>query len=77
VQERLKLAAASGKTIFMSTHLLDMAERVCTRVGIIHHGGLVATGTLAELRQRVEHSASLEQVFLSVTEEGAVQASGP
>jgi ABC-2 type transport system ATP-binding protein len=77
VQERLKLAASSGKTIFMSTHLLDMAERVCTRVGIIHHGALVATGTLAELRQRVEHSASLEQVFLSVTEEGAAQASGP
>jgi ABC-2 type transport system ATP-binding protein len=77
VQERLKLAAASGKTIFMSTHLLDMAERVCTRVGIIHHGGLVATGTLAELRQRVEHSASLEQVFLSVTEESAAQASDP
>ena len=36
-----------------------------------------ATGTLAELRQRVEQNASLEQVFLSVTEEGAAQASGP
>ena len=77
VQERLKLAAASGKTIFMSTHLLDMAEKVCTRVGIIHHGALVATGTLAELRQGVEQNASLEQVFLTVTEEGAAQASGP
>jgi len=77
VQERLKLAAASGKTIFMSTHLLDMAEKVCTRVGIIHHGALVATGTLAELRQGVEQNASLEKVFLTVTEEGAAQASGP
>ena len=77
VQERLKLAAASGKTIFMSTHLLDMAEKVCTRVGIIHHGDLVATGTLDELRQRVEQNASLEQVFLTVTEEGAAQAPAP
>ena len=50
VQDRLRQAAASGKTIFMSTHLLDMAEKVCTRVGIIHRGELVATGTLAELR---------------------------
>jgi ABC-2 type transport system ATP-binding protein len=77
VQERLKLAAASGKTIFMSTHLLDMAEKVCTRVGIIHRGALVATGTLDELRQRVEQNASLEQVFLAVTEEGVAQASVP
>ena len=44
VQDRLKQAAAAGKTIFMSTHLLDMAEKVCTRVGIIHRGELVATG---------------------------------
>jgi len=54
-----------------------MAEKVCTRIGIIHHGGLVATGTLAELRQRVEQNASLEQVFLTVTEEAAAQAPNP
>jgi ABC-2 type transport system ATP-binding protein len=74
VQERLKQAAAAGKTIFMSTHLLDMAEKVCTRVGIIHRGELVATGTLAELRERVDQNASLEEVFLKVTDENAGQA---
>jgi ABC-2 type transport system ATP-binding protein len=74
VQERLKQAAASGKTIFMSTHLLDMAERVCTRIGIIHRGELVTTGTLAELRERVVPGGSLEEVFLRVTEESAAQA---
>ena len=58
----------------MSTHLLDMAERVCTRVGIIHRGELVATGTLAELRERVVPGGSLEEVFLRVTEEEAAQA---
>jgi ABC-2 type transport system ATP-binding protein len=74
VQDRLRAAAARGKTIFMSTHLLDMAERVCTRVGIIHRGELVATGTLAELRERVVPGGSLEEVFLKVTEEGAAEA---
>jgi ABC-2 type transport system ATP-binding protein len=70
-QERLRQAAAAGKTIFMSTHLLDMAEKVCSRVGIIHKGGLVATGTMAELRARTDENASLEEVFLKVTEEDA------
>jgi ABC-2 type transport system ATP-binding protein len=74
VQERLKQAALSGKTIFMSTHLLDMAERVCSRVGIVHRGELVATGTLAELRERVVPGGSLEEVFLRVTDEAAPEA---
>jgi len=74
VQERLRLAAASGKTVFMSTHLLDMAERVCSRVGIVHRGDLVATGTLDELRQRVVAGGSLEEVFLKVTEESSADA---
>jgi ABC-2 type transport system ATP-binding protein len=77
VQDRLKQAAAAGKTIFMSTHLLDMAERVCTRIGIIHKGELVATGTLAELREREVPGGSLEEVFLRVTEESAAQAAAP
>jgi ABC-2 type transport system ATP-binding protein len=74
VQDRLKAAAAQGKTIFMSTHLLDMAERVCTRVGIIHRGELVTTGTLAELREHVVPGGSLEEVFLKVTDEGEAEA---
>jgi ABC-2 type transport system ATP-binding protein len=74
VQDRLRQAATAGKTIFMSTHLLDMAERVCSRVGIIHRGGLVATGTLAELRGHVSQDASLEEVFLRITEEDAGQS---
>jgi ABC-2 type transport system ATP-binding protein len=75
VQDRLRQAAAEGKTIFMSTHLLDMAEKVCTRVGIIHRGELVATGTMAELR--VNGNASLEEVFLQVTDESAAPAVAP
>ena len=49
-----------------------MAEKVCTRVGIIHRGELTATGTLDELRERVNQNVSLEEVFLKLTDEDAV-----
>jgi ABC-2 type transport system ATP-binding protein len=67
VQERLRLASAQGKTIFLSTHLLDMAQRLCGRVGIIDRGALVAAGPLAELQDKLVPGGSLEEVFLKVT----------
>lgn len=74
VQDRLRKKANEGKTIFVSTHLLDMAERFCDRVGIIHKGELVTTGTLQDLKQRIVSGGSLEEVFLKVTEEEQQQA---
>jgi ABC-2 type transport system ATP-binding protein len=68
VQERLLYAANQGKTIFLSTHLLDMAERLCSRVGIIDRGNLVAVGPLRELKDKVFPGGSLEEVFLKVTQ---------
>jgi ABC-2 type transport system ATP-binding protein len=61
----------SGTTIFFSSHILELVERLCTRVGIINHGVLVAEGTLDELRQRAQAegdhtAATLEDVFLQV-----------
>jgi ABC-2 type transport system ATP-binding protein len=67
VQERLLLAARRGTTIFLSTHLLDMAQRLCSRVGIIDKSRLVAVGPLRELQDRVDSGGSLEEVFLKVT----------
>jgi ABC-2 type transport system ATP-binding protein len=69
VQERLLAAAAQGTTIFVSTHLLDMAEKLCDRVGIIHRGALVATGTLDEIRTSASADGSLEEVFLKITDD--------
>jgi ABC-2 type transport system ATP-binding protein len=69
VQERLLAAAAQGTTIFVSTHLLDMAERLCDRVGIIHRGALAATGTLDEIRASASSDGSLEEVFLKITDD--------
>jgi ABC-2 type transport system ATP-binding protein len=68
VQDRLRGSSREGKTIFLSTHLLDMAERLCARAGIIHHGELVAEGALAELRAKIVPGGSLEEVFLKVTQ---------
>ena len=74
VQERLLAAAAQGTTIFVSTHLLDMAEKLCDRVGIIHRGALAATGTLDELRAGAASAGSLEELFLKITDDAGEPA---
>jgi ABC-2 type transport system ATP-binding protein len=57
-----------GTTVFMSTHILEIAEQMCDRIGIIYKGKLLATGTLDELKsQAALPNGSLEQVFLSLT----------
>lgn len=60
-----------GTTIFFSSHIMEVVERLCTRVGIINQGMLVAEGTLQELRERAMASgegkdATLEDIFLNV-----------
>ena len=72
VQDRLIASAAAGKTIFLSTHLLDMAQRMCKRVGIINHGALVATGSLDELRGASSDNSTLEELFLRFTTEDSM-----
>lgn len=67
VQDRLRDIAAQGRTIFVSTHLLDMAERLCTRVGIVHRGSLVAQGTPQEVKRAAQQGGSLEDAFLQIT----------
>jgi len=72
VQDRLIASAAAGKTIFVSTHLLDMAQRMCNRVGIINHGALVATGSLDQLRGASSDNSTLEELFLRFTNEDSM-----
>ena len=60
-----------GATVFMSTHILEVAERMCDRAGIIHEGRLIALGTMEELRQKTAtDKASLEEIFLQLTGSG-------
>jgi ABC-2 type transport system ATP-binding protein len=68
VKDLLVGLVARGHTVFLSTHVLEIAEQLCHRVGIIDRGRVIATGTLDELRQRASREArSLEDVFLQLT----------
>ena len=68
LKDLLRERAARGHGVFVSTHLLDVAERLCDRVVVLHHGHAVAEGTLAELRGG-RTDATLEDVFLALTHE--------
>jgi len=62
VQEYLREYLSGGGTVFMCSHLLEIAERLCTRVAVVKRGSIVATGTLAELKRPGE--TGLGDVFM-------------
>lgn len=64
----LQRLCQNGTTVFLSTHILEIAERMCDRIGIINEGCLIAYGTMDELRsQEGSQEASLEDIFLELT----------
>jgi ABC-2 type transport system ATP-binding protein len=69
VKDLFRRLGKKGTTVFMSTHTLSVAEDVCDRIGIIHKGTLVATGTVKELKLRAQvQEGDLEEVFMILTE---------
>ena len=63
-----KMADENTTTIFMTTHVLEIAEKMCDRIGIINNGKLIAEGTLEELRKKSGNlTESLEDLFLELT----------
>jgi ABC-2 type transport system ATP-binding protein len=56
----------TGVTVIMTTHILEVAERMAERIGVINHGRLVAEGTLAELRAQIGRETTLEEIFLDL-----------
>lgn len=67
VKDVLLNRVRDGATVIMTTHILEVAERMAERIGVISHGRLVAEGTLAELRLRAGRGeGSLEEVFLDI-----------
>ena len=69
VKEELKTRSRSGTTVFLSTHLLNIAEELADRIGIINHGQLLVEGAVHEVRNRLENGAgkNLEELFLEIT----------
>ena len=65
LKELMKQHSAAGKTVFFSTHVLDVAEKICDRVAIISKGKLILCGDIAEIK-RAQGDESLEEIFLSV-----------
>jgi ABC-2 type transport system ATP-binding protein len=63
VKTLLRRLVGEQKTIFLTTHTMSVAEAVCDRIGILHRGHIIATGTTAELRS----NRALEDVFLELT----------
>ena len=80
IRNILRDLTGSGVTIFFSSHIMEVVERLCSRVGIINQGRMVAEGTLQELRERAGQTgqagegATLEDIFLQVV--GAQQEGG-
>ncbi len=68
LKDLLQGLVKKGKTVFMSTHILEIAETMCDRIGIINQGNLVAFGSPEEIKSSNQQlSGSLEDIFLKLT----------
>lgn len=68
VKQEFRERCKAGMTMFLSTHQLSVAEEVADRIGIIHHGKLIALGTMAELQQQSGGGGALEKIFLTLVD---------
>ncbi|SCN23039.1 ABC-type transporter ATP-binding protein EcsA [Clostridium sp. N3C] len=68
LKEMMREQADNGKTVFFSTHVLEVAEKVCDRVAIINKGKISFCGTIQEMREHFKSNESLEKMFLELTD---------
>jgi ABC-2 type transport system ATP-binding protein len=66
VKDVLRQKTASGVTVIMTTHILEVAERMAERIGVIASGRLIAEGTLDQLRTQIGRETTLEEIFLDL-----------
>ncbi|KQL46207.1 3-dehydroquinate dehydratase [Brevibacillus choshinensis] len=67
LKEMMREHADSGRTVFFSTHVLEVAEKLCDRVAIINKGKILFCGTFPEMQQHFQSNHSLESLFLELT----------
>ena len=68
LKELMREHTKNGNTVFFSTHVLEVAEKLCDRIGIINKGKLIFVGTYEELKKQFKENVSLEELFLEITE---------
>lgn len=68
LKQILKEHTKKGNSVFFSTHVLEVAEKLCDRIGIINKGKLIFVGTYEEMKQKFKENASLEELFLEITD---------
>lgn len=69
-KELMQAHVQRGGSILMSTHIMEQAQNLCTRIGIINKGRMVAEGTFAELKANaIKSGSTLEDIFLQLTEQ--------
>lgn len=74
VKDVLLQKVQGGVTVIMTTHILEVAERMAERIGVIASGRLIAEGTLAQLRARTGRETTLEEIFLDLVAQGSESA---
>ena len=77
VKEVMRQQAEAGRTIFLSTHTLSIAEELAHRIGVINRGRLLFLGTIEELRHQLARDGNLEDLFLELTEENQTASPTP
>lgn len=74
----LQQQVKEGTAVFLSTHILEIAEELCPRIGIVHEGRLVALGSMEELRKQAQScDERLEPLFLKLTREERIRTDHP
>ena len=68
LKEIMREHCDEGKSVFFSTHVLEVAEKICDRIAIINEGKIIALGTMEELKEKAGKEETLENIFLEVTD---------
>lgn len=66
LKKQMKELASENKCVFFSTHILDVVEKLCSRIGIINKGKLLFVGTFEEIQNEVKENKSLEEFFMEI-----------
>jgi ABC-2 type transport system ATP-binding protein len=69
LKEMMKQHVKQGNVVFFSTHVLEVAEKLCDRIGIINKGNLVFEGTIEQLKKKYKSKKNLESIFLEITKD--------